>query len=245
MTSIIHEKARVGANVRIGDYCKIFADAVIQDDVTIEDYCSIGNPTPLAGDVPLILGRGAHVRSHSILYQGSTIGDGMTTGHHVTIRELADIGQGFQLGTGGDVQGHCTIGNFVKTHSGVQINHRSVIEDFVWLFPRVQVTNDPHPPSDHLEGVVIRKYAAIGACACLVAGIEIGEGALVAAGAVVAHDVEPAHVVAGVPARDLGLASKIRLRDGSGAPAYPWRRHFHRGYPPDVVAAWLTELGGP
>ena len=48
--------------------------------------------------------------------------------------------------------------------------------------------------------------------------------------------------MAGVPARDLGPASAIKLRDGTDGPAYPWRRHFHRGYPPEVVAQWLADL---
>jgi hypothetical protein len=33
------------------------------------------------------------------------------------------------------------------------------------------------------------------------------------------------------------------LKDGTRRPAYPWRRHFHRGYPDEVVAAWLAEFG--
>jgi len=241
-TSIIHPDARIGSNVKIGDFCKIYPNVVISDNVAIGDFCSIGHPSPHAGGEPLRIGADAVIRSHSVLYEGTLIGEGLVTGHHIVIRECAHIGQGFQLGTRGDVQGHCRIGNFVKTHSGVQINHQTVIEDFVWLFPNVQVTNDPHPPSDSLEGVTIRRFAAVGACACLIAGVEIGEGALVAAGAVVTKNAPANRIMAGVPARDRGPTSTIRFRDGSNRPAYPWRRHFHRGYPPEVVARWLEDL---
>ena len=74
-------------------------------------------------------------------------------------------------------------------------------------------------------------------------GVVVGEGALVASASLVRHDVEPGMVVAGVPARPLGHTSELEQPVGSGQPAYPWRRHFHRGYPEDVVARWKAEFG--
>jgi hypothetical protein len=59
----------------------------------------------------------------------------------------------------------------------------------------------------------------------------------------VSRDVAPDTVVAGAPAKVIGHAADIKLRDGSGQPAYPWRRHFHRGYPDAVVERWLNEFG--
>jgi acetyltransferase-like isoleucine patch superfamily enzyme len=52
-----------------------------------------------------------------------------------------------------------------------------------------------------VRGPAIRRFAAVGAGATILPGVEIGEGALVAAGAVVTRDVEPWTIVAGVPAR--------------------------------------------
>ncbi|HTR25347.1 MAG TPA: acyltransferase [Terriglobales bacterium] len=52
--------------------------------------------------------------------------------------------------------------------------------------------------------VVIGDRVFLGARAIVLPGIFIGEGAAVAAGAVVTHDVEPYAVVAGVPARVIG-----------------------------------------
>lgn len=49
-------------------------------------------------------------------------------------------------------------------------------------------------------------------------------------------------LVAGSPAKEICLASKMRLQDGSRKPAYPWRSHFHRGYPVDVVSDWKEEF---
>jgi acetyltransferase-like isoleucine patch superfamily enzyme len=48
---------------------------------------------------------------------------------------------------------------------------------------------------------MIRRFAVIGPNATLLPGVEIGEGAFVAAGAVVTKDVPPWTMVAGVPAR--------------------------------------------
>ena len=47
-------------------------------------------------------------------------------------------------------------------------------------------------------------------------------------------------MVGGVPARVIARTSDVKLRDGYRRAAYPWMRHFHRGYPADVVAGWLT-----
>ena len=44
--------------------------------------------------------------------------------------------------------------------------------------------------------------------------------------------------------RDNGIPLPDELRDGSG-PAYPWMRHFHRGYPEAVVERWKAEFGDP
>ena len=46
----------------------------------------------------------------------------------------------------------------------------------------------------------------------------------------------------GVPTRIVGSTHDIKLRDGSGASAYPRRRHFHRGYLPETVARWIAEF---
>ena len=57
---------------------------------------------------------------------------------------------------------------------------------------------------DWSSDVCSSDLASIGAGAILVAGIAIGEYALVAAGAVVTNDVAPHELVAGIPARNAG-----------------------------------------
>ena len=54
----------------------------------------------------------------------------------------------------------------------------------------------------------MRRGATIGANATIVCGVEIGEYAFVAAGAVVTRDVAAHALVAGVPARNAGRACR-------------------------------------
>jgi len=72
-------------------------------------------------------------------------------------------------------------------------------------------------------------------------GVTVGEGALVAAVSSVVKDVMPHTVVGGTPAKFICETCKIKRRDGSGEPAYPWTTHFHRGYPETTVAMWLAK----
>jgi serine acetyltransferase len=69
-------------------------------------------------------------------------------------------------------------------------------------------------------------------------GVRVGEHALVAAHSCVHRDVEPHTVVGGSPAKFLCATSAVKLKDGSGQPAYPWPSHFTRGYPPEIVEDW-------
>jgi len=241
----IHDGAKIGKGVTIGDFTVVHSDAEVGDDCCIESHCIIGYPTCLAKGDPLRLGSGALIRSHSVLYAGSNIGIQLSTGHHVVIREMSQIGRQCQIGSYTELQGDLVFGDFSRTQSSVFIPKHTQIGKAVWLFPRVTLTNDPHPPSDRGgRGVCIKDYAVLASCCTVLPGITIGERALVAAHSLVTRDVDPEMLVAGIPARERGLACKILLRDGSGKSAYPWMRHFHRGYPDDLVNAWILEYGG-
>ncbi len=112
------------------------------------------------------------------------------------------------------------------------------------MFPYTVFTNDPHPPSDgYLSGVTVEDYVVIATMVCLLPGVQIGTRALVAAHSLVTKDVDRDTVVGGVPAKRLAATSDILLKDGSGRSAYPWMRHFHRGYPADVVRMWAEQFG--
>lgn len=241
-TAIVSNKARIGHNVSIGAFTIIHDNVVIQSDTIIEAYCELGVSNALSSGDDLIIGPNSHIRSRSTFYEGSTFERGLVTGHSVTVREKTIAGKEFQLGTLSDVQGHCRIGDYVKTHSNVHIGQHSVIGDFVWLFPYVVLTNDPHPPSNVMQGVTISDFAVIATMTVILPGCKISEGVFVGAHSSLGGRTEKDMLYSGSPAKKIGPASKIRLKDGSRKPAYPWRRHFKRGYPTEVIEQWDQEV---
>lgn len=240
-TAIVSSDARLGEDVTVGAYSIIHDNVTIGENSTIESYCEIGYPTKLAKDMQLFIGRNSLIRSHSVLYQGSVFGDELVTGHRVTIREKLKAGKNLQIGTLSDFQGDCEIGDYVRTHSNVHIGKFSKIGNFVWIFPYVVLTNDPHPPSNYLIGVTVGDYAIITTMSVILPGVKVGEHSLVAAHSLVNRDVPPHMVVSGSPAKTLFETSKIKLKDGSDTNAYPWPRHFHRGYPEKVIKEWIEK----
>ena len=242
-TAIIHKDAVVGSNVSIGPYSIIHKNVAIGDGTIIGSHCELGHPAHNPKDRgTLSIGQNSHVRSHSVFYEGSTFGENLTTGHRVTVREKTKAGRNFQIGTLSDIQGHCEIGDFVRFHSNVHIGQHSKIADYVWIFPYVVLTNDPHPPSNITMGVTIENYVAIATMSIILPGVTVREGALVGAHSSVSKNVEPNTVVAGSPAKFICETSKIKLKDGSNESAYPWRRHFHRGYLPEAISKWIDEF---
>ena len=86
---------------------------------------------------------------------------------------------------------------------GLQIGNNVSISEGVAIFT---LEHDPNSADFESRGaaVLIQDYAFIGARAIILPGVTIGQGAVVAAGAVVAHDVAPYTIVGGVPARVIG-----------------------------------------
>jgi len=239
-TSCVSPNAKLGNDVEIGAFSIIHENVIIGDRVKVGAYCELGVSTQLGDGSPLKIGEDSLIRSHSVFYESSSFGRGLMTGHHVVVRENTKAGLGFQIGTASEIQGDCDIGDCVRFQSNVFVGKKTKIGNYVWVLPYVVLTNDPTPPSNHLIGCIIEDFACLSAASVILPGVTVGRHALVAAGACVTRDVAPQKVVAGVPARIMGEASSIIRRDGSGEPAYPWTRHFHRGYPETAVAEWMA-----
>ena len=206
---MISERVAVHENVEMGKEC------------IVEDFAVIGAPVMGEETNPrTIIGDGAVIRSHTVIYAGNVIGRGFRTGNKTNIREFNRIGDDVSIGTLSVVEHHVTIGNGVRIHSQAFIPEFSRLEDGCWIGPNVVLTNARYPNSprtkEHLEGVVVGRGAVVGANATLLPGIELGENSLVGAGSVVSRDVPPHRIVAGNPARPIGWACEcgMPLRKG-------------------------------
>ncbi len=240
-TAIVSPTAQFGSGCNIGPYTVVHGNVRLGDNVTIGPFCEIGIPTLLGDGSPLAIGDNALIRSHSVLYESSSLGRNLVTGHHVAIRELTRGGDGLQVGSASDIQGHCEIGDYVRTHRGVHIGQKSKIGNFVWLFPDVLLTNDPNPPCDDTIGPVIGDFTVVASKSTLLPGVRIGAHVFISAQSLVSCDVPDHKMVSGIPAKIMGDASMLRMKNDVRVKAYPWHKRFFRGYPEEIVCRWREE----
>ncbi len=87
------------------------------------------------------------------------------------------------------------------------------IGNYVDIAPEVNIWTLEHDPQDpdfatKGGGVIIGKYVWIGNRAIILPNTSIGEGAVIATGAVVTKNVEAWTIVAGIPAKPIGIRNK-------------------------------------
>jgi acetyltransferase-like isoleucine patch superfamily enzyme len=183
---------------------------VIPGDCVIEAFAVLGKVPRRAGrpakDLPpLAIGRGVTICAGAVIYAGTTIGDGCIVGDQAQVRERVAIGEQTVIGRGAGIDNDVTIGKRVSIQSQVYVTAFSTVEDDVFLGPCAMTTNDDtmgrHGPELPLRGATLRRACRIGGGVVLTPGVEVGEEAFVAAGAVVTRDVPARGWVLGVPAR--------------------------------------------
>ena len=145
-----------------------------------------------------------HVPSHAMRLAWSRrvlgwhIGPGVTIlmGQHIQMAGIRSSGRKVSIGRGTVINDACLL----YTTGGLIIGENVSISSGVWLVTGTHDMNDPTFP-DNYEPITIGHHAWIGVRATILAGVTIGEGAVVMAGAVVTKDVPPCAVVGGVPAK--------------------------------------------
>ena len=164
----------------------------------------VGYPPARSGSTPLVLGPDARLRSGTILYEGSSIGARLETGHHVVIREECRIGDDVCIWTGSVIDYGCRLGDRVKIHCNCYVAQFTEIGDGAFLAPGVTIANDLYPGSAESEQVMsgpsIGAGAHIGVNVTILPYVRIGAGALVGAGATVTRDLPGGCVAYGNPA---------------------------------------------
>jgi UDP-2-acetamido-3-amino-2,3-dideoxy-glucuronate N-acetyltransferase len=196
----------LGANVVIHDGVEIGDGAVIEDGVVLGKRPRLAPGSAAAGDVaPLRIGAGATICCGAVVFGGASIGAGAIVGDQAFVRERARIGERTVVGRGSAVDNDVLVGARVRIQTSVYLTAFSVVEDDVFLGPCAMTTNDDAmgriARGAPLHGATLRRACRIGGGAVLTPGVEVGEEAFVAAGAVVTRDVPARAVVMGVPAR--------------------------------------------
>ena len=161
-----------------------------------------------------------YVHPSAIVDDGATLGDGTKVWHFCHIMGGARVGKRSSFGQNCYVGNRVTVGDNVRVQNNVSLYDNVVLHDDVFVGPSAVFTNVVNPRAafprkDEYRETRVGRGASIGANATIVCGHDIGEGAFVAAGAVVTRDVPPYALVAGVPARRIGWA----CRCGESLPA--------------------------
>jgi acetyltransferase-like isoleucine patch superfamily enzyme len=129
-------------------------------------------------------------------------------GQHIQMAGIRSSGMKVSIGRGTVINHGCLL----YTTGGLLIGENVSISSGVWLVTGTHDMNDPLFP-DSYKPIIIGNHAWLGMRATILAGVTIGEGAVVMAGAVVTRDVPPYAVVGGVPAK---LVTQRKLNN----PAY-------------------------
>jgi UDP-3-O-[3-hydroxymyristoyl] glucosamine N-acyltransferase len=209
---MLGDHVQVGAGVAFGAHVVVHSGTLIGDGCVIEDHAVLGRRPRLAGTSSargevgeLRLGERVTVCAGAVVLAGANIGEGAILGDQSFVRERSQIGARSVIGRGSVVDNDVHVGARVRVQTDVYLSAFTLVEDDVFVGPGAITTNDHtmgrHGPQTPLRGAILRRACRVGGGAVLTPGVEIGEEAFVAAGAVVTRDVRPRAVVMGVPAR--------------------------------------------
>ncbi len=208
----VHPTAVVHPGTVLGEGVKVLEHAVVGKQPSLSPR-STAKREPLP---PAVIGDGTIVSTGAIVFAGTTIGARVILGDQSCVRERCEIGDDVVVGRGSLVENDTSIGTLTRIQADAYITAYSTLEDNVFIAPCVVTTNDnfmgrTEQRHELVQGPTIRRGARVGGGAVLCPGVEIGEEALVGAGAVVVNDVPPRKLVVGNPARVLRDVSEDEL----------------------------------
>lgn len=149
----------------------------------------------------------------AIVDDNCTIGIGTKIWHFSHIMSGCNIGEACNIGQNVVISPAVILGRNVKIQNNVSVYTGVVCEDDVFLGPSMVFTNVINPRShvnrkNEYAQTIVRKGASIGANATVVCGNEIGQYALIGAGAVITKPVKSFALVVGNPAKQIGWVSE-------------------------------------
>lgn len=156
------------------------------------------------------------VHPTAVIDQPCEIGQGTRIWHFAHVMANSSVGKNCILSQNVHIASGVKIGNNVKIQNNVSVYTGVELEDDVFCGPSMVFTNVINPRShvnrkhEYLP-TLVRRGASLGANSTVVCGINIGEYAFVAAGAVVTRDVPDYALVMGVPARQVGWVCRCGI----------------------------------
>ncbi|MBN2156573.1 MAG: N-acetyltransferase [Candidatus Lokiarchaeota archaeon] len=191
---------------------------ILGNNVKIGKFVILGEIPRVEKIQPLEIGADTIIRSHSVIYTNTTIGDNFQTGHGVLIRENCVIGKNVSVGSHSVLERDVILQDNVRIHSNVFIPEYTCIEQNAWIGPNVVMTNAYHPlcskVKECLKGPTIRSHVIIGAHVTIAPYVTIGENVFIGAGSVVTKDIPDNMVAYGSPARIIKRIDQLKCKTG-------------------------------
>ena len=214
----VAEGATVGRGAFLGNGVSLYPGVRLGEQCVVLDGASIGR-VPISNGTTtrpiqsafqeVTIGAHSIVGANAVVYTGTSFGERVLIGDLASFREGCRVGDRAIVGRGTMALYNCSIGPFTRIQDQVHLVGDMIVEEHVFLGMGVVTTNDNDvyltrfglAAREQRGAPILRRFAAVGAGATILPGVEIGEGALVGAGAVVTRDVAPWTIVMGVPAR--------------------------------------------
>ena len=199
--SRIEAGAWIGARVVLGRTCRV------------ENGATVGYGDWSNAQAKTLVGDNCLIATGAVIYNNVKLASSVKIRHNVTVREDVSIGEGTSIGTGSNIEPHTTIGKLCSIHGHCHVTDYSRIDDYVFIGPSFasfsDINLDYRRPQLHTEykGVTIGPKARIGGRVTMLPGSEIGEEAVIGAGAMVKGFLKGHFVYVGNPARPVARVS--------------------------------------
>jgi acetyltransferase-like isoleucine patch superfamily enzyme len=211
----------ISAGAVIGAFAVIHGGTSVAERARVEEHAVVGTPElgyavgrvyPGAG-ADTVIAAGAVVRAGAIVYGDVRIGVNTLVGHHTLLRTGVRVGAETLLGHHLTVERATRIGRDVRCSPGSHLTSATHIADRVFLGAGIRTINDktltwrdPHRTLT-LQPPRFDTGAKVGSGCTVLAGVTVGEHALIGAGSLLTHDIPAGALAYGSPARVHGQAS--------------------------------------